>query len=101
MDSSEFKLLISKTRFRNDTTRDEIVKNYIEATGEDSEKFSEFIKCNDEETLKTDYSIFCIKTPPEVGLIHDLKKDITVYASGMLSGRDPSTVMPMAFNRFW
>ena len=93
MDSSEFKLLISKTRFRNDTTRDEIVKNYIEATGEDSEKFSEFIKCNDEETLKTDYSIFCIKTPPEVGLIHDLKKDITVYASGMLSGRDPSTVI--------
>lgn len=93
MAPSEFRLLISKTRFREESVRDAVVRNYISATGEDQSLFGEFVDSNKTEALKTDYSIFRIRAPPEVGLIHDLREDIAVSASGMLSGRDPTSVI--------
>jgi hypothetical protein len=103
--ANEFKLLISHARFTSTYVRDDLIRKYITATAADPERFAEFADGRPgelEDTVqRTAYSAVFICSPPDAGLLRSMESQINVLSSGMLDGRDPSSVIQEKPKRHW
>lgn len=100
-----FKLLISRVRFTSNYARDDIIKKYLESTGEDPKKFSDFTEslagAVDDTIQRTAFSAVFICSPPDPGLLHSMNSQIVVTSSGQLNGRDPRSIIEDNPIRHW
>ena len=102
----QFKLLLTRCRFTSNYVRDDIIRKYLSATGADPEKFAEFAESmagamEDTSIQRTAYSAVFICSPPDPGLLRSMASEIRVTSSGMLNGRDPSSIIEENPTRHW
>ena len=101
----QFKLLLTRCRFTSNYVRDDIIRKYLSATGADPEKFAEFAEdmagAVDDTIQRTAYSAVFICSPPDPGLLRSMSSEINVTSSGMLNGRDPSSIIEENPARHW
>jgi hypothetical protein len=102
---AQFKLLIAHSRFTTAYVRDDIIRKYITATAADSEAFADFAENRPgelEDTIaRTAYSAVFICSPPDAGLLRSMASQVGVISSGMLNGRDPSSIIQESPRKHW
>jgi hypothetical protein len=102
---SEFRALISHARFTSNYVRDDIVQKYLQATQADPAQFADFAEgplgLADDSIQRTAYSAVFICSPPDPGLCRSLSAQVKVVSSGMLNGRDPSTILEEKPKKHW
>jgi hypothetical protein len=102
---NEFRLLISHARFTSNYVRDDLIRKYLEATHSDPARFAEFAESSigavDDQIQRTAYSAVFICSPPDPGLLRSLSSQIKVVSSGMLNGRDPSSIIEEKPKKHW
>lgn len=105
LSTDAFKLLLSRARFTSNYARDDIIKKYLESTGEDPSKFSDFAEslagAVDDTIQRTAFSAVFICSPPDPGLLHSMNSQIVVTSSGQLNGRDPRSIIEDNPIRHW
>lgn len=105
MPSEEFKMLVARARFTSSYARDDIIRKYMAATNTDSCQFDDFtdpLAGGECDTIqRTAYSAIFICSPPDQGLLRAMRSQINVCASGMLNGRDPTTLLDDEPAKHW
>jgi hypothetical protein len=103
--ATQFKLMVGHARFTSTYVRDDIIRKYISATTTDADKFAEFAENRpgelDDTIPRAAYSAVFICSPPDAGLLRSMASQVRVVSSGMLNGRDPSSVIEENPRKHW
>jgi hypothetical protein len=102
---TEFRALVTRARFTSNYVRDDLIHKYLEATQTDPAQFADFAEgplgLADDSIQRTAYSAVFICSPPDAGLCRSLTAQVKVVSSGMLNGRDPTTVIEEKPKKHW